>query len=124
MNQRLPFYMVYDTDNFALDKRLWDEDFVLRRDYDYMKSAYPETAKRIIPYVEAECDRLEYSGSMMFDEYPDQLQLRMMCRRIYDKAAPQETDAGKWFMDLIQVLTWHEIMKRRSEYRKYRRKYY
>ena len=42
-----------------------------RMDYDYMKSTYPDTAKRVLPLVEEECDRLEYSSSMIYDEYPD-----------------------------------------------------
>ena len=76
MDNRLPYYMTYPM------PQLYEEDRSMRRDLDYMKSIYPKAAKRLIPYVEEECDRMEYSGSMMYDEYPDQLQLRMMCRRI------------------------------------------
>ena len=61
-----------------------------------MKSLYPAAAKRLIPYIEEECDRMEYEGSMMYDEYPDQLQLRLMCRRIYDQAAQEEDNPGEW----------------------------
>jgi len=118
MVQHIPFYMVYES------KLPWDEENLNRRDYDYMKSAYPDTAKRIMPYVEDECDRMQYMGSMMFDEYPDQLQMRLMCRRIYEKAKECEERPGKWLSDLVQVLTYQEIMKRRSEYRKYRKKFY
>lgn len=122
MEQRLPFYMAYESGYFT-DKR-WDEEWIERRDYDYMKSAYPATAKRMLPYIERECDRLEYTGSMMFDEYPDQLQLRLLCRRIYDKAKETEENPGDWLMELIQVMTYQEVMKRRNDHRKYRRKYY
>ena len=69
---------------------LYNDDRNARRDYDYMKSIYPDTAKRVLPYMEEECDRMEYDGSMMYDEYPDRLQLRLMCRRIYDKAEKEE----------------------------------
>lgn len=120
MQQFQPFYMTFQPEMY------FDEDSICRRDYDYMKSTYPDTAKRIMPYVEAECDRMEYHGSMMFDEYPDQLQLHMMCRRISKKIRENEEkmEEGKWMEELIQVLTWHEVMKRRDEYRKYRRKFY
>ena len=118
MDNRLPFYLAYQTPLFGEDERMF------KRDYDYMKSAYPDTAKRMLPYIEEECDRLEYDGSMMFDEYPDQLQLRLMCRRIYDKAEKEEEDAGEWLMDLIQVMTFQELCQRRSEQRYYRRKLY
>ena len=36
---------------------------------------YPLMARRLQPYVEECCDRLEYEGSMMYDEYPDRLSL-------------------------------------------------
>ena len=91
MVKRLPFYMVYGAEDYLTDNNwntkrhderfernnIWDDDRISNRDYEYMKSAYPDTAKRIMPYIEVECDRMEYSGSMLFDEYPDQLQLRM-----------------------------------------------
>ena len=118
MDERLPFYMVYQIPLPGDDERM------LRRDYSYMKSAYPDTAKRLLPFIEEECDRLEYDGSMMFDEYPDKLQLRLMCRRIYDKAQKEEENKGGWLMDLIQVMTFHELCHRRCEHRGYRRKYY
>mgnify|MGYP000110978602 CR=1 FL=1 len=57
-----------------------------------MKSMYPQTAKKVLPYVEDECDRMEYEGSMMYDEYPDQLQLRLMCRRVYDRMMREEKE--------------------------------
>lgn len=136
MNQRMPFYMIYEQERDQgigngddIRRRredVWNEEWAMRRDYDYMRSAYPAVAKRIMPHIEEECDRLEYSGSMMFDEYPDQLQLRLLCRRIFDKVKEKEQEKEKmpdrWLMDLIQVMTYHEIMKRRIEYRKYRRK--
>ena len=75
MENKLPFYMAYPV------PLLYNDDRNARRDYDYMKSIYPDTAKRVLPYMEEECDRMEYDGSMMYDEYPDRLQLRLMCRR-------------------------------------------
>lgn len=74
MENKLPFYMAYPV------PLLYNDDRNARRDYDYMKSIYPDTAKRVLPYMEEECDRMEYDGSMMYDEYPDRLQLRLMCR--------------------------------------------
>ena len=116
MKQHLPFYMTYQP------FETWNEEMLSRKDYEYMKCAYPDTAKRLMPFVEEECDRWEYSGSMIFDEYPDQLQMRFMCRRIYDKYILQNPGESVW--ELVQVLLYHEILKRRSEYRKYRRKFY
>ena len=103
---------------------LYDDDRNARRDYDDMTSIYPDAAKRVLPYIEEECDRMEYDGSMMYDEYPDRLQLRLMCRRIYDKAEKEENDPGTWLMDLIEVMTYQELCRRRAEHRDIRKKIY
>ncbi|MPN59934.1 hypothetical protein SDC9_207657 [bioreactor metagenome] len=60
----------------------------------------------------------------MYDEYPDQLQLRLMCRRIYDQVAQEEENPGEWLKDLIQVMAYQELCNRRSEYRNFKRKFY
>lgn len=118
MNQKLPFYLAYQMPTSGGEEQL------LRRDYEYMKSAYPLTARRLIPFIEEECDRMEYDGSMMYDEYPDKLTLRLMCRRIYEKAAKEEEQAGKWLEDMIQVMTFQELCQRRMEHRHYRRQFF
>ena len=118
MENKLPFYMAYPV------PLLYNDDRNARRDYDYMKSIYPDTAKRVLPYMEEECDRMEYDGSMMYDEYPDRLQLRLMCRRIYDKAEQEEENPGAWLMDLIEVMTYQELCRRRVEHREIRKKIY
>ena len=111
MDNRLPYYMTYPM------HLLYNDEKSMRRDLEYMKSIYPRAAKRLLPYIEEECDRMEYGGSMMYDEYPDQLQLRMMCRRIYDRAAEEMENPGEWLMDLIQVMTYNELCQRRCEHR-------
>ena len=118
MENKLPFYMAYPV------PLLYNDDRNARRDYDYMKSIYPDTAKRVLPYMEEECDRMEYDGSMMYDEYPDRLQLRLMCRRIYDEAEKEEENPGAWLMDLIEVMTYQELCRRRVEHREIRKKIY
>ena len=118
MENKLPFYMAYPV------PLLYNDDRNARRDYDYMKSIYPDTAKRVLPYMEEECDRMEYDGSMMYDEYPDRLQLRLMCRRIYDNAEKEEENPGAWLMDLIEVMTYQELCRRRVEHREIRKKIY
>ncbi len=136
MVQRLPFYMVYGGEKYMRNRTYGDEEVQFQRDCNYMKSTYPNMAKRIIPYIEEECDRIEYSGSMIFDEYPDQLQIYLMCRRIMERFINEEAvekNGGKysvkriqgevqdnWLHDFIWILTWQEILRRRSAYRKYR----
>ncbi len=126
MSLKLPYYMVYPM------PLAYDEERVERRDYEYMKSLYPNTARKLIPFVEEECDRCECPCSMMYDEYPDRLQLRMMCRRICDKVRKERkidlekegASDDKWLQELVEVMLYQELYKRRSDDRRARRKFY
>lgn len=84
MDVKMPYYMAYPMP-FS-----YDDERTERMDFEYLKSMYPDTAKRILPYVEEECDRMEYENSMVYDQYPDKLQLKMMCRRVYDNVRKHE----------------------------------
>ncbi len=55
------------------------------KDWDYMKQMYPVVAKKLLVDIEDECDKLEYDGSSMFDEYPDKVYLGRIIDRIYSK---------------------------------------
>ena len=105
---------------------LWDSPERMEDEMDTMRlrELYPLMARRLQPYVEEVCTRLEYPGSMMYDEYPDQLQLRLMCRRIYDQVAEEMENPGEWLLDLIQVMTYHELCQRRCEYRNCRKRFF
>lgn len=123
MDFKLPYYMAYPM------PLLYDDDKIEKRDFEYMKSLYPMTAKKILPYVEEECERMEYEGSVIYDEYPDQLQIRMMCNRIYNKVRDMEdSEEGMqkegWLKDLIQIMLFQELFQRRCNHRRFRRRFY
>lgn len=56
------------------------------RDIDYFKQFYPQSMLKLQEIIEEECDKLEYQGSMMFDEFPDKWMLRSLSNKIYDRA--------------------------------------
>ena len=123
MNQKLPYYMAYPM------PLAYDDERVERMDLEYMKSLYPALAKRILPYIEEECDRMEYEGSMMFDRYPDRLMLEMICHRIYRGLRPEDVEEDgrlhvdeKYFM-LVQVMLMQEMYRRRCRHYRCRRWY-
>jgi len=147
MQEKLPYYMAFPMPS------LFGDDKQDKQDMEYLKSMYPNTVKQLLLYVEAECDKLEYEGSMMFDEYPDQLQLHMMCNRIYDNVKAMEQDEQDMMAaeveaqnhchnehgrcrddryprqndpvrDIIQILLFQEVMNRRCQRRRCRRRYY
>ena len=85
---------------------------------------YPDLAKKVLPYVDDECERMMYEGSVIYDEYPDQLQIRLLCNRVYDKVKRAGIEDEIHLKEVIQILVFHEIFRRRCEHRKFRRKYY
>ena len=115
MDYKLPYYMAYPMP-FA-----YDDERKERQDIEYMKSMYPDEVKKILPFVEDECDRMEYEGSMIYDEYPDMLGIRMMNRRICDRIAEKGLPEHR---EIVEVLLLHELMKRRGENRRKRRQFY
>ena len=118
----MPFYMAYPV------PYLFDQEKEQDRDLQVMKSFYSETAAQVQELVEQECDRMEYDGSMMFDDYPDKLMMRQICRRIEEKLPGdgKEMEAmnrnrGEGLRDLIGVLLYNEMYRRRCRRRRCRR---
>ena len=92
-----------------------------RQDMEYLKSLYPGLAKQILPYIEEACDHLEYQCSMMYDEYPDKLQIYLMRRKILEKILKEEgMESEERLEELIVVLLCQELYRRRSQERRNR----
>ena len=129
--QPLPFYMAYP---FLMP---FDQEREQEKDLQLMQSYYSRRASRIQQKVERECDRMEYDGSMMFDEYPDKFMMEHLCRKIEreilsedekeDKQQSKietramERDRGDGLRDLIGVLLFNEMFRRRCRHRRCRR---
>jgi len=120
----IPLYPLYGYDSC--------ED--LDRDMNYLKQLYPNTAKRIQKEIDEECDKLEYDGSVMFDEYPDKVTLDKIIDRVYEKVkdldeTPQ-VEINSYYAprrrqnllrDLVTIILLNEIFNRRRRYRSRRR---
>lgn len=52
------------------------------QDIEYFQAFYPESMKRLQTYVSAECDKIDYKGSPMYDEFPDRVMINRMCNSI------------------------------------------
>ena len=59
--------------------RFFDREWEQERDLRIMQSYYSGRTAEIQKLVERECDRMEYDGSMMFDDYPDKFMMRRIC---------------------------------------------
>ncbi len=82
-----PYYMQIP----FLDR--WGEAGEERRDIEYMKRFYPKTMRNFQRIIEDECDKLEYDGSILYDEYPDSVGFLMLVNRICDKIKKADTEA-------------------------------
>ena len=108
----MPFYMAY---SMSVDYNSSRRD---SRDFEYLKSLYPDHAKRILPYLEEEFDRMDHRFSMMYDEYPDKFQLRLMCQRVQEKINALYQPHTDGLADLVEVMMFHELYRRRSDQRR------
>ena len=128
----MPFYMTYPMQNLYLTEMEYEKDM------ERMKELYPREVKRILDMVEEECDKMEYEGSLMFDEYPDRMMLEQITDRIAERMrgmenhmeASQRRDELPPFRppvgistrddlrNLIGVLLNHEIYRRRCRHRR------
>lgn len=91
-------------------------------DKSRLQELYPIMARRLQPYVEEVCTRLEYPGSMMYDEYPDRLSLYRKGEEVWEIAKKGEKfdeKSPKWeeLKDLIGVLLLQEMLRRRKKNR-------
>ena len=132
-------YMRYDPVSILAEEQEMEKE--LRR----LQSMYPQAARELLPMVEDACDQMEYEGSMMFDEMPDQNAVRRISDGIYEKARelyPDESGQkeqrdevlsmqyrprrrrppeGDFLRDLVQVMLLQEMHRRRCRHHRCRR---
>ncbi len=87
---KVPFYMAYPM------QTVYMEELEYARDLEKLKGMYPKEVRSIQEMVEDECDKMEYEGSLMFDEYPDKVMISQIVKRIYDSAAEGQQDIQKF----------------------------
>ena len=113
----LPFYLSYSTPYF-----MNEEDSVLR-DLEYLQEMYPRQAKDLQKRISSVLDKLDFEGSMLYDEYPDKWQIYRLVDTVVDilrreeeeKESPSHITEEKWewIKDMVQILLYYEIYKRR-----------
>lgn len=118
MNQSriLPFYMAY-----PLPMYYQQEDSVTR-DLEYLQQMYPAEAKKYQRIIAETLDRIDYEGSMIYDEYPDKWQIYRLTQAIVDKIVnageEQQSDAYRSrTTEFVQVLLSYEIYRKRHSNR-------
>lgn len=120
----LPFYMTYPAGyNSNVSPYGMKTDADVLRDLDYFRQLYPLQVRRYQTRIAEILDRMDYEGSVIYDEYPDRYTLERMSdnivnilRREERQQNPQQEDSDeKWELgrSLIFVLLSNEVYKRR-----------
>ena len=117
MPGKQPFYMTNPIQN------LYMTELEYQRDLDRMKEMYPMEIRKVQELVEEECDKMEYEGSLMFDEYPDRLSLLRKSQEVWEQAQKRENfgeNSPDWeqIRDLTGVLLLQEMLVRRKKKRR------
>ena len=117
----MPFYMAYPMPMFG------QQENTVMRDLEYMQQMYPKEAKRYQKLIAGILDKMDYEGSMIYDEYPDKLQLCLMCRRAYEQVMKQEkwekeTYTPEQIREIVEILMYQELMERRGKGRRQQEK--
>ncbi|MDE5717184.1 MAG: hypothetical protein K2I53_06130 [Lachnospiraceae bacterium] len=108
----LPFYMAYPMPLF------YQEQDTVTRDLEYLQEMYPAEAKKYQKVIAGILDRLDYEGSMIYDEFPDKWQIYRLTQVVVDKLKQDEnaeTEKQDWerITEFVQVLLCGEIYKKR-----------
>ena len=113
----LPFYMTYPLPLY------YQEEDTATRDLEYLQQMYPAEAKKYQKIIAGILDKLDYEGSMIYDEYPDRWQMYKLSQDILDRIRRQEEkenpdvvfskEKWEWMSDLVQIVLFYEVYKRR-----------
>lgn len=110
-NGPLPFYMTYPG-YFGPG-----QEAMLLRDLEYLQQMYPADVKHCQRRIAEVLDKADYEGSMIYDEYPDSCSLRALADSIFTIMKNEEENPPS--EDMIQVLLFNEIYKRRHGGRRF-----
>ena len=109
----LPFYMAYP--EYMAPGRERD----MLKDMEYLQQMYPKDVRRFQKRISEMLDRSDYEGSFVYDEYPDRYSLITLAKTMLLVLQREEEDAPT--EELVQVLLFNEIYKRRHGERRGRR---
>ena len=95
----------------------------MMKDLEYLQEMYPQDAKRYQKRIRDILDKLDYEGSMIYDEYPDKWMLRKMSGDILDMIKNEEEcvnpecpivpEKWEWMKEMIEILLYYEVYHKR-----------
>ena len=101
----------------------YEDDNKVMRDLEYLQQLYPAEAKKYQKKIASILDKIDYEGSLIYDEYPDRWLLYKLANEVLEilkcDTSGREEDCDmnaekwEWISDMIQILLYYEIYKRR-----------
>ena len=81
---------------------VWDREE--KRDLEYWEQLYPAQTRRLQREVTRQCDQVDYSGSFIYDEYPDRIALARLCEAVYRayREAEEKNQMGEYPVGMPQ----------------------
>lgn len=118
-NSIIPFYLAYP--NYPM----YYDEYRRVQDLEYLQEMYPSTVKIYQRKINQVLDRIDYKGSMIYDEYPDRISLYKLASDITqliikdmqnedeNNEMAGETTTVEHIGTIVQILLYYEIYKRR-----------
>ncbi len=115
-NVPLPFYMTYP------GYLSGEQESAILKDLEYLQQTYPGEVRRYQRRVAETLDKVDYEGSMIYDEYPDRYSMNRLAKTIVLMLRKEEEDQmdtipnpekWEWVENIILVLLGNEIYMRR-----------
>lgn len=107
---------------------LWENEKFLLEDFEYLQELYSYEVKKYQKRIASLIEPLDYLGSLIYDDVPDQVQLTRLAKNITAQlrreeqtdaclwdCSDQDEDKWKWIFFLVQILLYCEIFKRRHK---------
>ena len=110
-NSIIPFYVAYP------NYQMYSDEYRKMQDLEYLQGMYPAEVKEYQKRINQILDRIDYTGSMMYDEFPDRISLYKLASDITksivrDKDTEDKSET-KHIEIIVQILLYYEIHKRR-----------
>ncbi len=97
----IPFYQAFAMPSYQIPGYvpfLMAQEDTSEQDLQYLQEIFPETSRRYARKISDVVDRLDYKGSMIYDEFPDKLRLQRLSsdilRMIEEEEAGSQSGAG------------------------------
>ena len=108
-----PPYMGYQGYGQWAQPGMIPEDRMLE-DMEYLQQMYPLKTKKYLSKISEVLNMMDYEGSMIYDQYPDRMQMMETVDTIVKMVKEKDEDEA-WLRDLIMVLLCHEVLRRRHK---------